>query len=439
MLDSNLFWNLLMILSSTIELWGCKKVFDYTSDKKSSPIKINILMIIIVIFMLILLKINIHPNIRILLSLILTFSLYITNYTTKISSAIMTTLIYWMVLLGVDGLSMSISIWVNSIDNMDLLLMNNSYRLQSVVLGKTILIGILVLYKFSKFEIEMDKKDLFYLCIPIVANISSLFIIFKYVFQFSSMHLINESQILNISILLFLSNISIILVIRKIRMDSRLLAQRDIMKKNMDMQYKYYINMIENQANLRQLHHDIKNHMICMKKLNENGHDNEKYIQNIENKLIDYTNRFDSGNILLDIILNEKSKICDTEKIKLSGNINYTKCNFIELEDTCSIFSNILDNAIEACLKVNGFNKFISIEGKIIEKFFILKVENSKVNKINVKNNKFITDKKDSFSHGLGISSIKNTVEKYNGEMIINYTDDKFIIKILIPIVLYND
>lgn len=68
-----------------------------------------------------------------------------------------------------------------------------------------------------------------------------------------------------------------------------------------------------------------------------------------------------------------------------------------------------------------------------------MKVENSKINKINIKNNKFMTDKDNKFSHGLGISSIKNSVKKYNGETVINYTDDRFIIKILIPIILYND
>ena len=89
--------------------------------------------------------------------------------------------------------------------------------------------------------------------------------------------------------------------------------------------------------------------------------------------------------------------------------------------------------------KINGNNKFISVEGKIVEKFFILKVENSKVNKVNIKNNNFVTDKNNKFYHGLGISNIKNSVEKYNGETVINYTDDRFTIKILIPLILYND
>lgn len=439
MLGSKVFWDVLIVISSIIELWVCKKVFDYTSEKKYSDMRINLIMSLIIILMLFLLKINVHPNIRIIVAVILTIVFYITSYTTSITTAIMTTLIYWMILLGTDALSMSISIWINSLNSMDMLLVNSSYRLQSIVLGKSILILILYLYRLIKFEIELYKKAILYLGIPIIANIVSFFVIFKYVFKFSDMKLISTNEILYISILLFLSNISIILVIRRIRKDSRLLAQKDMVKNNLEMQYKYYMNIKENQDKVRQLHHDMKNHIICMRKLNQNGYDNEKYIESIDKKIKSYENTFDTGNVLLDIILSEKKQICNNKNIKFFSSVNFTKCDFIESEDICSIFSNILDNAIEACMKINSNNKFIYIEGKIVEKFFIMKVENSKINKINIKNNKFMTDKDNKFSHGLGISSIKNSVKKYNGETVINYTDDRFIIKILIPIILYND
>ena len=439
MLDSKVFWDVLIVISSIIELWVCKKVFDYTSEKKYSDMRINLIMSLIIILMLFLLKINVHPNIRIIVAVILTIVFYITSYTTSITTAIMTTLIYWMILLGTDALSMSISIWINSLNSMDMLLVNSSYRLQSIVLGKSILILILYLYRLIKFEIELHKKAILYLGIPIIANIVSFFVIFKYVFKFSDMKLISTNEILYISILLFLSNISIILVIRRIRKDSRLLAQKDMVKNNLEMQYKYYMNIKENQDKVRQLHHDMKNHIICMRKLIQNGYDNEKYIESIDKSIRQYENTFDTGNVLLDIILSEKKQICNNKNIKFFSSVNFTKCDFIESEDICSIFSNILDNAIEACMKINSNNKFIYIEGKIVEKFFIMKVENSKINKINIKNNKFMTDKDNKFSHGLGISSIKNSVKKYNGETVINYTDDRFIIKILIPIILYND
>ena len=346
---------------------------------------------------------------------------------------------YWMVLLGIDALSMSVIIKANSMHDMSTILTNNVYRLESIILGKIILIFYIVIYKIIKSEIEINKKDILCLGIPIIGNITSFFIVFKYLFKFSQQGLISEIHILNFSILLFLSNISIILVIRKIRRDSKLLAEYKVMKKNVDMQYKYYMKVKDNQLKTRRLYHDMKNHIICIKKLNENGYSSNNYISNLENQLKSYDNTFDSGNMLLDIILSDKKEICDKNNINFNCNINFTKCNFMELEDICSIFSNVLDNSIEACEKINDYNKYISLEGKIIENFFVLKAENSKSNRINIKDSKVITDKKDKFLHGLGIKSIKQSVKKYNGEVVIDYTDDKFILNILIPIVLYND
>ena len=439
MLKSNLFWKIVILISSIIELWGCKKTFDFTSSKKLSNSRVNTNMAIIIIFMILIYNIKIDPNIRILIAMICTFIFYINNYNINCYSGLAITLIYWMILLGIDSLSMSIIKIVAPKDSMEIFLTNNIYRLESIILGKSILIVILWIYKIVKVEIQINTKVLLYVGIPIVANISSFFIIFKYIFKFANQNLISEIQILNISILLFLSNISIILVIRKIALDSKLLAEHSVMKKNIDMQYNYYMNIKENQIRTRLLYHDIKNHIISMKKLNENGYNTQHYIDSIEKEFDKNNSIFDTGSILLDIILKDKKEICARKNIEFCCSINFTKCKFIELEDICSIFSNILDNAIEACEKIDNSRKYISLEGKIVEKFFILKVENTKINKINIKNSKVITDKNDIFLHGLGINSIKKSVKKYSGETVIDHTDNTFTIKILIPIILYND
>ena len=45
--------------------------------------------------------------------------------------------------------------------------------------------------------------------------------------------------------------------------------------------------------------------------------------------------------------------------------------------------------------------------------------------------NNFITNKKDKFMHGIGLKNIKDTVYKYNGEIKIEFDDDKFVIKFI--------
>lgn len=79
--------------------------------------------------------------------------------------------------------------------------------------------------------------------------------------------------------------------------------------------------------------------------------------------------------------------------------------------------------------------RFIKIKGTIVNEFFVIKCENSKINKVKFKNNKIKTDKKDPNLHGIGIKSIKTSVQKYDGEVFIDYQDYKFIVKIYIPMI----
>ncbi|NGT96949.1 sensor histidine kinase, partial [Clostridium perfringens] len=102
--------------------------------------------------------------------------------------------------------------------------------------------------------------------------------------------------------------------------------------------------------------------------------------------------------------------------------------------DICTIFSNCIDNAIEACKKIKDNNRYISLKGNCVNNFYVIKIENSKTNKIKKLNGDFLTDKKDKFLHGIGLKNIRLALEKYNGEIIIEPLDDKFILKMLIPI-----
>ncbi len=63
--------------------------------------------------------------------------------------------------------------------------------------------------------------------------------------------------------------------------------------------------------------------------------------------------------------------------IKFTCSINFSKVNFVKPIDVSSIFSNILDNAIEACDKIvdENVNKYIRIKGTITRSFLYLNVK----------------------------------------------------------------
>ncbi|MDI7815698.1 ATP-binding protein [Clostridioides difficile] len=236
------------------------------------------------------------------------------------------------------------------------------------------------------------------------------------------------------ALLLTASNITLIVGIIKMLRDNKKYLELLKLQEKTNLEHNYYQNVKNNYIKTKELYHDMKNHLICIKEMSKNNYDTTNYIKNLEKKLDEYNTMFDTGNIALNIILKEKKELCIKKEIRFITGIDFTQCNFINEEDVCSIFANAIDNAIEACDKIKEGNKSISLQGRLINNFFAIKISNTKSNAIIEKNNNFITSKKNKEFHGLGIKSIKNTLEKYAGTSTIEFTDTMFALNILIPL-----
>lgn len=232
----------------------------------------------------------------------------------------------------------------------------------------------------------------------------------------------------------FLSSFLLLMIVFKIIKDIKEKSEERLLKEKIDIQYKYYLNLQESQNKVKKLYHDINNHIFCIKNLSSDKEDVNKYIDEMSKELNQFKEIHNTGNMILDIILNEKQNICNENNIDLTCDVNFSKCNFIEMTDVCSIFSNILDNAIEACNKTSMDKKYIKIRGTLVKSYYVIRCENSKTNKLEIKNSKIITSKKDKFIHGIGLKSVKSSLKKYNGDLEIEDFKNKFLLQIYIPI-----
>lgn len=64
-----------------------------------------------------------------------------------------------------------------------------------------------------------------------------------------------------------------------------------------------------------------------------------------------YDNIYQTGNDALDLVLTEKSLLCDEYNIKLSSMIEGLALDFMHTTDVYALFGNLLDNAIESVMK----------------------------------------------------------------------------------------
>ncbi|MCU6735997.1 GHKL domain-containing protein [Diplocloster agilis] len=172
--------------------------------------------------------------------------------------------------------------------------------------------------------------------------------------------------------------------------------------------------------------HDINKHFMILNKLLETGKfdDARQYLSNLHYLTKKVANFIWTDNEFVDMILN--SKLLEAEKLGINININVDKITFSDNNyDLCLILGNLLDNAIEASSQVND-NKWICIT--------ILK--NNNIMNINISNNysispvekngKLYTTKLDKRSHGLGLDSVKQLVEKNEGVFNYKYENNIF-------------
>lgn len=232
------------------------------------------------------------------------------------------------------------------------------------------------------------------------------------------------------------SIIIIILLFRRVIKENKEKTKNELMKNKLDMQYEHYLSVQESHMKVKKLYHDINNHICCIDNLKNNNKEVSEYINNLKDEIKSFKDNYNTGNMILDIIINEKSDICSKKGIKFICDINFSKVDFIKPIDVSSIFANILDNAIEACDKIHDedIEKYIRIKGTISKAYFVIKCENSKVNNIKFKKNKLVTDKMDKFVHGIGTQSIKSSLDKYDGELLFEDEKDKFILNLYIPL-----
>ncbi len=198
--------------------------------------------------------------------------------------------------------------------------------------------------------------------------------------------------------------------------------QTDIIKQ-MEMQKEFGEKTILGDEELRRFRHDYRNHMIVVNAYLESGKTAEarEYLNTINGGINGVLNKIKTGNFVSDAILNSKAVSAakfDTQ-ISFSGRV---PSEGISSEDLCTILSNLIDNAIEACEKVAGRKK-IEIESGEANGFLILSVSNPTVNGANPK---FRTTKKDKLNHGIGLKNVERAIKKYNGTIDLGKNGELF-------------
>lgn len=180
-------------------------------------------------------------------------------------------------------------------------------------------------------------------------------------------------------------------------------------------------------------HHDLKRSLSLLRKENEKFAD--QLIGEIEQTLETYDSKAETGNTTLDTILTQYNLQCKKNGIRLSIIADGTLLSFMSSTDTVAFIGNILENAVEAVLKLSEENRTISFSVTQSMGLISVREENPYKDEISFKNGLPLTSKGDNKYHGFGMKSIQMILNKYGGTMSIDSSEGVFRFNILFEII----
>ena len=303
-------------------------------------------------------------------------------------------------------------------------------RMSGMILSK-LLMYIVIKYICFRFKREAVGADISYWVLFAVLfgiTMLTLFTFCKMLEENPSVYIRNLTMI---SILgLSAANVIILWLYENTFKQKSLITQKQLTEVRLKEQIKHYNDITAAQAQTRKLKHDLSNHIISIKSYVEDGKKDEclKYLDN----LTDYANInsdiIDTGNSVIDAILTAKRNLARERNIDFSADIQIPADLKINSSDCCVIFGNALDNAIEACDKVQG-NKYIKVSLVYQNGSLMCKIANS-MNE--TKNPLLKTTKADKINHGIGLKNIRETLNKYSSMLRVEQNAGEFVLSFII-------
>ena len=223
-------------------------------------------------------------------------------------------------------------------------------------------------------------------------------------------------------------------VVQHMRKDNQTKLEYELMKEKEKYSKESMEIIKRSNEELREFKHDLKNYLLPLQEAMETMPQSEmaKVWEKINQKIEDVQTLIQTGNSYVDSMINTKITLARSEKVDVKCTI-LSKMEGIDDLEFCSVFGNLMDNAIEAERKVTEKKEIIIfVEEKM--GYLRLEIQNKIEKSVLNENSSLNTTKKDTSSHGIGHKSIKRTMQKVGGALKYYETGDLFCAEAVFPI-----
>jgi len=303
-----------------------------------------------------------------------------------------------------------------------------------LILSKLLLLALFRIIGICMTEkaIKIDGKTV----LPILLfEISSIVSIYYFaMIAYKANNFMTSIEVFAIIIIVLFANISTFYLLENQLRLQKSKNELVSLQSQYELQKDYYWELRENMIAASKNTHDIKNFIAAI----------STYIDTEKNDLakakieefygkIPIATKMYTDNMAVNALI--YSKIKDILETIPSNEISIIIPDELHIDeiDLCILLGNAIDNAIEGCAKIPEMAK----RNLIVKVFPInnqlsILIENARVPQP-IPHILFDATQKEEFMHGFGIQNMKNIVDRYEGNMVIERPENRFIVSVLLP------
>lgn len=183
-----------------------------------------------------------------------------------------------------------------------------------------------------------------------------------------------------------------------------------------------YQRLSETYATNARLFHDLHNHLGVLRRLvaQEKSAEAAAYLDSLQAPLAALTAQHWTGDETVDYLITASQQQSEAAGIRFTAVVEFPARTNLRSADLCAILGNLLDNAREGAMQVEG-ERFLRLVMRRIGRTIVIKVENSAVAP-----QKNLATTKTGSLHGWGIASARTAAARYDGVVQTRYDEGVF-------------
>lgn len=280
-----------------------------------------------------------------------------------------------------------------------------------------------LLYRFRK-KGDLGKQHSRWLLLSALFPVISIFMFLMFFYYGPR----DEDISINIVIfggVLMIANIAMLYIISGIEKATEHEQDTRLLKQQISLQAENYNALKKNYNVQRKSTHEFERHIQVLKDLlDREEYDSAKnYVQTLQANRTLRVFCINSNNPVINVVLNQKHQLAQENGITMRARVNDLSSISYRTDELVVLLSNLLDNAIEACLRLDGRKEILCTILK--EDSVYISIRNTS-KPIAIVNNEIPTSKPDVTEHGFGIPAVKYILEQLNAEYTFAYNDGWF-------------